>query len=244
MPTVETKITNPDWIEHGFIWNKVCDCESFGSELKDFLKSVEYGERSFTSIDAYVQIRKATEIFGPMGFGWGIKDITLIASMPIEKQTRKGAVPGYQMCFKGTFWWVDGVGAMWHFEVMEDIFLDTSGDSMKKVVTGMITKALSYLGWNYDVFRGRFNDAKSFESPADEGEKGRLWELLSRVKPEAKAKVLDYHEKRGYLKSEVLADIKKIESALAAKEAKNAEPRNTDGDGGDRPVPEDASGAG
>lgn len=237
-----TKIDHP---VNGTIWNQVCDCESFGDELKEFLKAVEYGERSFTSIDAYVQIRKATEVFGPMGKGWGVRDIKLIAGIPIEKQTRKGPVPGTQMCFKGTFWWCDSDDEVDNtIEVMEDIFLDASGDSMKKVVTGMITKALSYLGWNYDVFRGRFNDSKSFESPADNGEIAALKELLERVIPEIRAKILSYHETRGWLKSEVLADIKKIQDArLKAKEKAN-EGSNGDGDGAGVPVRQDEGGEG
>ena len=36
-----------------------------------FTKKVSFGARSFTSIDAHYQIRRATEIFGPVGTGWG-----------------------------------------------------------------------------------------------------------------------------------------------------------------------------
>lgn len=214
---------------HGDIWNQVCNCESFGQDLNGFLKSVDYGERSYTSIDAYVQIRKATEIFGPMGKGFGLRRLKLIHVLPMVKQTRRGEIPGNLAMFQAEFWWMEG-GEFYFFEVMEDIFLDTSGDSLKKVVTGMITKSLSYLGWNYDVFRGRFNDVKTFDSPASDEEKAALSELLKRIKPEAALKISSYHNTRGYLRPDVLADIKKIRDALAKKEASSGQANSGAGD--------------
>lgn len=206
---------------HGELWNSVCTCECFGDDLQDFLKAVEYGDRNYTSIDAYVQIRKATELFGPMGRGWGVRNITL-QSFPVTKSTKRGTVEGIQIVAQGNFWYVYK-GDCGDFEIMEDIFLDASGDSMKKVLTGMITKSLSYLGWNYDVFRGRFNDVKTFEPTATEEDKALLAELLGKIKPDAAAKIRMYHEERGHLRSEVAADIKKIEAALKAKEVKSAD---------------------
>lgn len=205
----------------GELWNQVCTCECFGNDLQDFLKAVEYGDRNYTSIDAYVQIRKATELFGPMGRGWGVRDIKLIAH-GVTKSTKRGTVEGTQMLAHGKFWYIYK-GECGEFEIMEDIFLDASGDSMKKVLTGMITKALSYLGWNYDVFRGRFNDVKSFEPVATDDDKALLESLLKRIKPDAAAKIKAYHDERGYLRSDVMADIQKIENALKAKELKEAE---------------------
>lgn len=217
MPTINPKDLLVEG-DNGVIWNRVSHCEDFGDDLNGFLKAVDYGERKYTSIDAYVQIRKATELFGPMGYGWGVRNIKNIATIPITKQTRRGPVSGDELLFSGEFWYLHA-GKVAVIEVMEDIFLDASGDSLKKVVTGMITKALSYLGFNYDVFRGRFNDVKTFDSPASEEEKAVLSNLLKKVKPEAAAKIASYHAKRGYLRPEVLADIKKIQDALAAKEA-------------------------
>lgn len=209
---------------HGAIWNRVCTCESFGDDLSGFLKAVEYGDRKYTSIDAYVQIKKATEVFGPMGCGWGVKDLQLIGIHPVSKATRRGTIEGLQAMFKGTFWYHHSVEGLrftnGEIEVMEDIFLDASGDSCKKVLTGMITKALSYLGWNYDVFRGRFNDVKTFESAASDEEKALLTSLMKKVKPAAAEQIKVYHDTRGWLRSDVLADIKKIEGAIAAKAKK------------------------
>jgi hypothetical protein len=216
---------------NGYIWNQVSRCECFGDDLSGFLKAVDYGERAYTSIDAYVQIKKATELFGPMGRGWGIREPKIMLSVPITKTTRRGTIEGTQVIVTGKFWYISNEGTG-EFDVMEDIFLDTSGDSMKKVLTGMITKALSYLGWNYDVFRGRFNDVKSFESVASDEDKALLETLCGKIKPAAAAKIKAYHEERGFLKSDVIADIKKIEDALKVKEVKDAGVIESDGQAG------------
>ena len=47
------------------IWNEVKETDP------RFTKKVSFGARSFTSIDAHYQIRRATEVFGPVGTGWG-----------------------------------------------------------------------------------------------------------------------------------------------------------------------------
>ena len=47
------------------IWNQAKETDP------RFTKRVSFGARSFTSIDAHYQIRRATEIFGPVGASWG-----------------------------------------------------------------------------------------------------------------------------------------------------------------------------
>lgn len=210
----------------GRIWNEVSNSELFGDDLASFLKMVDYSERKYTSIDAYTQFKRATEVFGPFGHRWGIRDIEIVESLTITKQTRRGDVEGYQVLVKAKCWYVHGEGEdviSGESEIMEDIFLDTSGDSMKKITTGLLTKFLSYLGWNFDVFAGRFNDVKTFAAVASEKEQNDLRALCKKIKPGPAKAILNAHEKRGWLRDEVQADMRKINEALATKEESKEE---------------------
>lgn len=102
----------------------------------------------FTAIGANYQIMRATEQFGPIGVGWGYT-----AGDPI---------------FHDAFVIVPVV--MWHGE-RSNVFGPAYGccemlgkrpdsDAPKKAGTDGITKLLSQLGFNADVFLGKFDDNK------------------------------------------------------------------------------------
>jgi len=112
-------------------------------------KEVKFG-RKFTAIDAYSQIQMATAQFGPVGIGWGwdvhydytIEDV-IFSDL--------------------TLWYVhDGATGKVHASGGCALKGKPSEDSeaKKKALTDSITKALSYLGFNADVFRGKFDDSK------------------------------------------------------------------------------------
>lgn len=156
------------------IWDKV-----FETNPKH-TKHVSLGSRKFTSIDPYQQIRRATEIFGPVGLGWGweVRDI----SYPPD---------GFMVVVHIRFWWREphpdpldaGIDSAMHsFDEIEACTyrapkndrttrcqeMDPNGnlvyrydeDCVKKATTGAITKALSRLGFNADVFLGGFDDVR------------------------------------------------------------------------------------
>jgi len=108
-----------------------------------FTKTVAYGKRKFTTIDAYYQIKMATELFGPYGSGWGIKDTEM---QFIEIGDSKMAL------YKGTFYYPGG-----EFPIYNSIFI-RDDEWAKKLETDTLTKALSRLGFNADVFMGLFDD--------------------------------------------------------------------------------------
>jgi len=122
------------------IWNQVDKTNPANT------KEVTYG-RKFTAIDAYSQIKKATEIFGPVGSGWGygveLGDVegVCVARITLWYESRENTIIAY-----GTNKWTNKNGV--------------DEDSPKKAVTDGITKALSYLGFNADVFMGKFDDNK------------------------------------------------------------------------------------
>jgi len=131
------------------IWNAVSDSDP------KFLKRVSFGQRSFLSIDPMYQVRSATEQFGPVGLGWGWHsrtqfinlsngDCACVSEVTIwhgERHNEYGPFPGCRKFFdaaKGR----------------------TSEDAPKMSVTDGLTKALSHLGFNADVFLGEHDGNK------------------------------------------------------------------------------------
>ena len=103
----------------------------------------------FTAISAAYQIMRATEVFGPIGEGWGytagppiFQDSLVIVPVTLWHGDRAN-----------TFGPVFG-GAEWKNGTRLD------SDGPKKATTDALTKLLSQLGFNADVFMGRFDDSK------------------------------------------------------------------------------------
>lgn len=114
-------------------------------------KEVEFG-RKFTAIDPHSQIMSATEQFGPVGQGWGwevVKEIftptnDFIVLVRLWAGTRENF---YEQWGQASLY-ID----------KKDTRKDK--DFAKKATTDAITKCLSYLGFNADVFLGKFDDSK------------------------------------------------------------------------------------
>ena len=106
----------------------------------------------FTAIGAQYQLMRATETFGPMGKGWGVK------GEHIQKWEDVGLA-----VYEGTLWCVVK-DKEYYIPIHSSIKYHTSGrvddDFYKKVATDALTKGLSKLGFNADVFMGKFDDNK------------------------------------------------------------------------------------
>ena len=102
----------------------------------------------FTAIAAHSQIMEATRAFGPIGIGWGytVERTEVINTMFIAHVS------------------------IWHGE-RANVFGPIAGcaemfgkrpdsDAPKKATTDAITKGLSQIGFNADVFLGKFDDNK------------------------------------------------------------------------------------
>jgi len=104
----------------------------------------------FTAISAAYQIMAATEQFGPLGIGWGyISDDPIFHDILVT-------VPV-------TLWHGDRsntFGPMMGCEEWKDAKGRVDSDAPKKATTDAITKLLSQLGFNADVFLGKFDDNK------------------------------------------------------------------------------------
>ena len=125
------------------LWNEVAKTNP------KYTKQVKFGARSFTTINAQYQLLKATEQFGAIGKGWGIKD---------EKFTI--IVEGL-LGYTATLWYEQGT-EMCEFDINSSISTHNGSrlddECYKKVTTDALTKGLSKLGFNADIFLGLWDD--------------------------------------------------------------------------------------
>jgi len=118
-------------------------------------KNANVKGNKITSIKPQYQIYNATKEWGSYGGKWGFKNLEL----------------GYELkevglvTFKATFYYPDG-----EFETINTISFWRDGaktklddEFAKKVETDSLTKSLSKLGFNADVFMGRFDDLRYVE---------------------------------------------------------------------------------
>jgi hypothetical protein len=123
------------------LWDKVCKTDP--SHTK---KVSQRG--GFTAIDAHYQIQEATRAFGPIGQGWGYD------------------VEGYEVVngiiiVKVTLWHGERSNKFGPILGCSEMFgKRADSDAPKKATTDAITKGLSQLGFNADVFLGKFDDNK------------------------------------------------------------------------------------
>lgn len=125
------------------LWNAVCTTDP------DLTKTVNQ-RGGFTAIDAYGQIKAATKVFGPVGKGWGweILDVSVIEGMYVIT---------INIMYDGNTFPVVGAKKL---TMQKSSQITPDEDAPKKALTDAITKGLSYIGFNADVFLGMFDDSK------------------------------------------------------------------------------------
>jgi len=142
-----TTLTNeaPD-IANTRIWDAVCETDP------KYTKKVNQ-RGGFTAIDAQYQIYEATKMFGPIGIGWGFSyefifppNDTIIANVTLWHGDRANTV---HQCGQKSL----GIDRTDHQKRIDE-------DAAKKSITDGLTKCLSLLGFNADVFLGKFDDNK------------------------------------------------------------------------------------
>ena len=145
------------------IWDQVCKTDP------DHTKEVSFG-RKFTAIDAHSQIMEATRVFGPVGEGWGydnvyghcqLQDGRIIAWCDvIFWWTNQGEWEGNKVTsHRSRFGPVRGAAMLVTFDAKGKI-KNPDTDAYKKASTDGLTKLISHLGFNADVFLGQFDDNK------------------------------------------------------------------------------------
>lgn len=129
------------------LWNSVEKTDP------SYTKKANVRGNNITAIAPQYQIKIATEMFGPYGGKWGFKELKFDYSLvPVSSV----------IVFEGLFFYPGG-----EFPISSSIgaFTDNAKkiadkDFAKKVETDALTKALSKLGFNADVFMGMFDDHK------------------------------------------------------------------------------------
>lgn len=114
-------------------------------------KEVTFG-RKITAIDPYRQIKNATEKFGPVGIGWGWSVVQ------IEQ------LPTNELGILIRMWHTDKANTFDQWG-QASLYIDKAEkkkdtDCLKKATTDGVTKCLSLIGFNADVFLGKFDDNK------------------------------------------------------------------------------------
>ena len=134
-----------------------------------YLRQVTFGQRNFTAIDPQYQVRMMTEEFGAVGEGWGWHNTTEV----VHVSNGDSAVLAHVSVWHGT-----PANTFGPFTGCRKFFNAAKGrmaeDAPKMAVTDGLTKALSHLGCNADVFLGEMDGNKY---AADSGNKsaGNSW---------------------------------------------------------------------
>lgn len=138
-----------------------------------------------TAINAEYLAKRATEVFGPLGLGWGVDilDEQIMQGAPILLD---GTVIGHELIHKVRvrLWykWDGQMGEVHQFGETTFVGRDRNGlytdeDAPKKSLTDAMVKCLSLLGFSADVHLGLYDDNKyvtdlqrEFEQAEGEGE--------------------------------------------------------------------------
>lgn len=132
------------------------DSWSNTAEMGITTKKVEYGSFKFTAIDAQQQLKLATRKWGPHGITWGLRN--LIWGEIGKVKSDKSIIPA-EITLDAEFWYPNGT-----FPISSEIKYRPGGDSRKKLLTDVTTKALSKLGMCSDIFEGKF-DGNKYNAP-------------------------------------------------------------------------------
>lgn len=135
-----------------------------------YTKNAEVGGQKITSLNGTAMVMKATEMFGPVGIGWGWKvleerfdDGHEVFAGEGDKRICLGREIGHTV--KIQLWFmqdgqrgeVEQYGCT-RYQYKTKYGMTTDGEAPKKSLTDAIKKALSMLGFSADVFLGMFDD--------------------------------------------------------------------------------------
>ena len=143
-------------------WNKVQ-----ASDPKT-VKEVKLG-RKFNTVNAHAQVKRATEMWGMFGKGWGVRNE---AFTMLE--------PGL-LLYEAELFYPDG-----KFEISSSITTHFSSgklddECVKKVATDALTKGLSKVGFNADIFLGMWEDNRYVSALKEQSEKVDQGEIMKQL---------------------------------------------------------------
>lgn len=144
------------------LWNSVCRTDPAHT------KRAKIGGMNITAIDPQYQRKNATETFGPFGQGFGLDN-------PQYTTHIIGDTTILQFDAELWFVWKGERGVFPVTSQVKMAYMKSDGsrlivddDAAKKAQTDALTKGLSMLGFNSDVFEGLFDDNKYVEQVGKE----------------------------------------------------------------------------
>jgi hypothetical protein len=117
-----------------------------------YVTEIKLGRRSFSTVDAYYQLRQATMIWGKYGEAWGMRNIK-VDTHRITEIHRDGPAEVTKVLMTCEFFYPDGA-----FEIVNDLTW-RGDDTLKKLTTNTRSKALSFLGFAASIYMGKHEDA-------------------------------------------------------------------------------------
>lgn len=140
-------------------WNSVCKTNPKNT------KEANVRGNKITAISPQTQIMNATEKFGMYGLGWGFKEINFDYSI-----TNLTGIVVFNAIF---FYIINETEKSFPISSSISAYRDKAqkmpdADFAKKVETDTLTKALSKIGFNADVFMGLYDDHKYVQMMKDE----------------------------------------------------------------------------
>ncbi|MCO8160945.1 hypothetical protein NRB16_24635 [Pseudomonas sp. LJDD11] len=136
-----------------------------------YTKGAKVDGQNITSLNGTAMIMKATEMFGPVGigFGWSVLEERFDkGGQMLSGQGDKAVEIGHELThiIKIRFWYIlEGQrGEIEQYGCTPYLYKSkfgqfTDGEAPKKSLTDAIKKSLSMLGFSADVFLGMFDDA-------------------------------------------------------------------------------------
>lgn len=197
------------------IWNRVEKTDT------RYTKDAKVGGQQITSLNGTAMIMKATEVFGPVGigFGWTVLEERFDKGAEIfVGEGDKRATLGFELnhTVKIRFW-IKQDGERGEFEqygctpylYKSKYGTTTDGEAPKKSLTDAIKKSLSMLGFSADVFLGMFDDKDYVAALADE-------QAIELAEDQAEEEERQKQERLDYIASV----IKSLQEARTPKELK------------------------
>lgn len=141
-----------------------------------FTKENKYATGGSTSINTTYMFKRATEIFGPVGIGWGYEivgdTITDGATKTYGPQESPKTMVDKIHTLHIRFWYVqdgkrgefDQYGHTDFVTLSSKGIVHTESEPQKKSLSDAIKKSLSMLGFSADIFLGLYDDQQYVES--------------------------------------------------------------------------------
>ena len=145
------------------IWNKAQETDP------KYTKPDNYS--GFTSINGIYVVKRATEIFGSIGIGWGFNILEERYDEGIPFPVKDvGNVMSKSHTLKIELWYKQGdeIGKIVNYGHTKYIYKTKNGymideEAPKKSLTDALKKCLSLLGFSADIFMGQFEDQEYVE---------------------------------------------------------------------------------